>query len=55
MILVADDDCTAHVAPPTLTVLSPGVELNPVPAMVSVPAASRVDGLTLVIVGVWAF
>ena len=54
MMEVSDDAVAVHVAVPTFTVLSPGVTLNPVPAMVSVPAMSRVDGVTLVIVGVAA-
>ena len=55
VIDVADAVCTTHAALPTVTVLSVVVELNPVPVMVSVPGASRVDGLTPLIVGVLAF
>jgi len=51
---LADAAVTVHEAVPTDTTLSPGVALNPVPDIVSEPTVSRVDGETLVMVGVEA-
>ena len=51
---LADAAVTVHEAVPTDTSLSPGVALNPVPDIVSEPTVSRVDGETLVMVGVEA-